>query len=97
MINSKVRAKLRSLAQNVQPSVTIGKEGLTSGVLAQLDMNLKAHELVKIDVLENADIDKKALLEHLSIQLKAEPVCVIGRKVVLYRFSHSAKNHVLGE
>ena len=96
-MDSKTRAKLRGIAQNVSPSVMIGKEGLTDGVIDQLNMNLSANELVKVDVLETADVDKKALLTHLSSMLKAEPICVIGRKLVLYRFSSKCKNHVLGE
>ena len=94
-MDSKTRAKLRSIAQNVSPSVSIGKTGLTDGVMEQINMNLYAHELVKIDVLETADVDKKALLTHICEKLKAEPVCVIGRKIVVYRFSGKIKNHVL--
>ena len=96
-MDSKTRAKLRGIAQTVSPSVMIGKEGLTDGVVDQINMNLSAHELVKIDVLETADMDKKALLNHLAETLKAEPVCVIGRKLVLYRFAPKCKNHVLGD
>lgn len=94
-MDSKTRAKLRSIAQNVSPSVSIGKTGLTDGVIDQINMNLNAHEIVKIDVLETADADKKALLNHICETLKAEPVCVIGRKIVVYRFSGKLKNHVL--
>jgi len=96
-MDSKTRAKIRGIAQRVQPSVMIGKEGLTDGVIDQIDMNLKAHELVKIDVLETADADKKLLAEEIAGQLSADVICVIGRKIVLYRFSSKCKNHVLGE
>lgn len=96
-MDSKTRAKIRGLAQRVQPSVMIGKAGVDGGVISQIDMNLKAHELVKIDVLETADVDKKALLEQLAAELEAEPICTIGRKIVLYRYSSKCKNHVLGE
>ena len=96
-MDSKTRAKLRSIAQKVQPSVAIGKTGLTDGVLDQIDMNLKAHELVKIDVLETADMDKKAILDHICDELIVEPVCVIGRKIVVYKFSAKCKNHVLAK
>ena len=94
-MDSKTRAKLRSIAQKVSPSVSIGKTGLTDGVIDQIDMNLTAHEIVKIDVLETADVDKKALMTHICEVLKAEQVCVIGRKIVVYRFSSKCKNHIL--
>ena len=96
-MDSKTRAKIRGIAQNVAPSVMIGKEGLTDGVIDQIDMNLKAHEIVKIDVLETADADKKLLAEKIAGELSADVICVIGRKIVLYRFSSKCKNHILGE
>ena len=96
-MDSKTRAKLRGIAQKVQPSVSIGKTGLTDGVIDQIDMNLFAHELVKIDVLETADVDKKALMKFICEKLKAEEVCIIGRKIVIYRFSGKIKNHVLNQ
>ena len=96
-MDSKTRAKIRGMAQKVQPSVMIGKAGVDDGVISQIEMNLKAHELVKIDVLETADVDKKAILEQLATELQAEPICVIGRKIVLYRYSSKCKNHILGE
>ena len=95
-MDSKTRAKLRSVAQKVSPSVSIGKTGLTDGVIDQIDMNLSAHEIVKIDVLETADADKKALLRRICEVLKAEEVCIIGRKIVVYRYSSKCKNHVIG-
>lgn len=94
-MDSKTRAKLRGLAQKVQPSVSIGKTGVTDGVLEQINMNLYAHELVKIDVLETADVDKKAVLEFICEKLNCEQVCIIGRKIVVYRFSGKIKSHVL--
>ena len=94
-MDSKVRAKLRSIASTIQPSVIIGKDGLTENVVKQINMDLDARELVKITVLEN-DIDYKALLNEVAQKAHAEPVCYICKKLVVYRYS-SRKNvkHVL--
>ena len=97
MLDSKTRAKLRSIASLVQPSVIIGKDGVTENVVKQINMDLDARELIKISVLEN-DIDYKKLLNELAAKLNAEPVCSIGKKLVLYRYSSKKKvNHVLEE
>ena len=94
-MDSKTRAKLRSIASLVQPTVIIGKDGVTENVIKQINMDLDARELVKITVLEN-DIDYKELLNELASKLNAEPVCSIGKKLVLYRYSSRKKvNHIL--
>jgi len=96
-MDSKTRAKLRGIASTISPTVIIGKDGVTENVIKQISMDLDARELVKITVLEN-DIDYKQLLNELATELNAEPVCSIGKKLVLYRYSSKKKNnHVLGE
>ena len=87
-MNSKQRAKLRSLASTIEPTTIIGKEGLTDTVLKQIDSQLHARELVKISILEGAELSAKEYLNIASEKLKAEQVCSIGRKLVLYRLSN---------
>lgn len=87
MLNSKERAKLRSLASNLSATTMLGKEGLTETVLAQIDRELLARELVKVSVLESAEESAKEYLKQACEKLEAEEVCSIGRKFVLYRYS----------
>ena len=54
MLTSKQRAQLRKLANPLAVTLHIGKDGITEGVLSQLDVLLENHELVKGKVLENA-------------------------------------------
>ena len=88
MLNSKQRAKLRSIASTIPATTIIGKEGLTETVLAQIDRELYARELVKVSVLDGAECSAKEYLQVASEKLKAEQVCSIGRKFVLYRLSN---------
>lgn len=88
MLNSKQRAKLRSIASTISPTTILGKEGLTETVLDQIDKQLFSHELVKISVLDSAELSAKDYLHEASQKLKAEEVCSIGRKFVLYRISN---------
>ncbi len=87
MLNSKQRAKLRSLASTIQATTIMGKEGLTETVLAQIDRELTARELVKVSVLETAEASAKDYLIETAKALQAEQVCFIGKKFVLYRYS----------
>ena len=87
MITSKQRAYLRSLANPIPTIMQIGKGGLTDNLLKTVSDALEARELIKLNVLENSGEDAYALLQDLVAQLGAEPVAVVGRKIVLYRAS----------
>ncbi len=87
MLNSKQRAKLRSLASKLDATAIIGKDGLSDMVVAQIDRELDKKEMVKISVLDSADFSAKEYLKEVSSKLKADEVCSIGRKFVVYRYS----------
>ena len=87
MITSKQRAYLRSLANPIPTIMQIGKGGLTETLLKTVSDALEARELIKLNVLENSGEDAYDLLQNLAAELGAEPVAVVGRKIVLYRAS----------
>ena len=87
MITSKQRSYLRSLAHNVDPTVYIGKAGVTDNVIKEIDQCRESRELVKIKLQEGAVLDAKATANELAPVLGAEFVQAIGRKFTLYRES----------
>ena len=87
MITSKQRAYLRSLANPIPTIMQIGKGGITENLLKTVSDALEARELIKLNVLENSGEDAYDLLQNLAAELDAEPVAVVGRKIVLYRAS----------
>ena len=87
MLTSKQRSKLKSLAANITPIGQVGKEGIGENMLASFSDCLEKRELIKINILENADGDPKEVGRELAERLNAECVIVIGRKAVLYRLS----------
>ena len=87
MITSKQRAYLRSLANPIPTIMQIGKGGITETLLKTVSDALEARELIKLNVLENSGEDAYDLLQNLAAELGAEPVAVVGRKIVLYRAS----------
>lgn len=87
MITSKQRSFLRKLVQDIQPTVYIGKNGLTGTVLDELEKVLDAHELVKVKVQEGCLEDLKDLANDSANAIGADVVQVIGRKFSLYRQS----------
>lgn len=95
MITSKQRAYLRSLANPIPTIMQIGKGGLTENLLKTVSDALEARELIKLNVLENSGEDAYDLLQNLAAELGAEPVAVVGRKIVLYRASEKKPTIVL--
>ena len=85
MLNSKQRAQLRGLANTLPVTLHIGKDGVTEGVVRQLEELLESHELVKGKVLESAMATPAAVSEALCGETHADPVQCIGTKFVLYR------------
>ena len=84
-MNSKERARLRSLASTQDTIIQIGKGGITPGVISSVDTALTARELIKGKVLESSMLTAREACEQLSEACGAEPVQAIGTKFVLYR------------
>lgn len=85
MITGKQRSELKKIAQELKPTVMIGKEEITDNVIAAIDDYLAAHELVKVQIQEGALLDPKETANEIAEQLGADFVQAIGRKFVLYR------------
>lgn len=85
MLTSKQRAYLRGLANTIPATQQIGKEGVTESVAQQLEMELKAKELVKVKVLETALLTAREASELLCEATGAQPVQCIGARLVLYK------------
>ena len=79
------RKEHRAAAHHLDPVVQIGSEGLTPGVLKELDAALKAHGLIKVRVFSDDRAAREALLGQLADQLDAAPIQHIGKLLVLWR------------
>ena len=87
MLTSKQRAELRSEANTLETTLMVGKGGVTENMVKSLHEALEARELIKINILQNAEDEPWDLIENLADLLDAVPVAVIGRKAILYRRS----------
>jgi len=87
MLTGKQRAALRAMANTLQPVFQIGKGNINENFVEQIDGVLETRELIKISILETADVTAREASAMLCEALGAEPVQCIGRKLVLYRAS----------
>jgi putative YhbY family RNA-binding protein len=85
MLSQANRKALRARAHKLAPVVMIGAKGLTDEVVKEVDLALKAHELIKVraPALERdaRDVAFQALCERTG----AEAVQAIGKVFVIYR------------
>lgn len=84
-LSSLQRRDLRARAHELNPVVSIAESGLTEGVLKEIDVCLKAHELIKIRVYGDSRDNRLAYLEQICSELDAAPVQHIGKLLVVYR------------
>lgn len=84
-LSSVARRELRARAHSLNPVVAIAENGLTEAVLKEIDVNLNAHELIKIRVYGESREDRVAHLEKICSELGAAAVQHIGKLLVVYR------------
>lgn len=80
----------RSIGHHLNPVVTVSENGVSEGVLAELDRALADHELIKVKLALPERDDRAAMLEELLAASGAECVQTIGKMVLLYRKSPQA-------
>lgn len=76
---------LRGLGHHLSPTVYIGREGIEQNLLTTLAENIRAHELIKIKIGENAPDGRKETAAELAAASGCELVQVIGRVCLLFR------------
>jgi RNA-binding protein len=79
------RRALRAKAHHLHPVVSIGQHGLTSSVLHEIDVNLTAHELIKIRVFSDERAERDAMLERICEELGAAAVQHVGKMLIVWR------------
>lgn len=84
-LTSVQRRELRAAAHGLNPVVSISENGLTDAVLKEIDVCLKAHELIKIRVYGDSREDRIAYLERICAELDAAEVQHIGKLLVVFR------------
>lgn len=75
---------LRGLGHHLKPVVWIGQHGLKESVMAEIELALDSHELIKVKIA--ADRETRAeIASEISGQTQAEPIHSIGQMLILFR------------
>ena len=87
MLTSKERAELRAKANSIETTLIVGKGGVGETLIADVENQLDARELVKGKVLEAAMMTAREVSDENSAATRADGVSCVGNKFVIYRFS----------
>lgn len=90
-LTNKQKQFLKAKAHDLKPVILLGNNGLTEGVLAEVDNALDHHELIKIKVPTEDREQKNLIMDAIVREAKAEKVQVIGKTLVLFRASKDKK------
>ncbi len=93
MLNARDKKILRAQTQQYRSLFQIGKDGISDNLIATLDDSLRAHELVKLNLLKTAPLSTAEAAAMLAQATDSELVHSIGRTFVLYRRS---KKNLMG-
>lgn len=92
-LNGTQRRHLRALGHHLNPIVLVGQNGVTEGLIANMEAALLAHELIKVKVHDPDEVDDtaQALFEATKAQLAQK----IGKTLLFYRAHPSEPKIVL--
>ena len=93
MLSAQDKKTMRAQAQQYRTLFQIGKDGISDNLIATLDDSLRAHELVKLNLLKSAPLSTAEAAQMLAQATDSELVHSIGRTFVLYRRS---KKNLMG-
>lgn len=79
------KKKLRSKAHSLKPVVLIGQAGLTEAVLAEIELALDNHELIKIKIRSSDRTARKTIGDKICSSTNSELIQTIGQITVIYR------------
>ena len=85
MLTSKQLRHLRSLAHPLKPVVQVGKGGIDDGLIAAVNQALLDHELIKVKVGDNAELEREDAAKAIAEKTDSVVAQIIGNTVLLYR------------
>lgn len=90
-LSNKQKQHLKGLAHSLKPVVQLGQNGLTEGVLAEIDGALTHHELIKVKVPSDDREEKQLIMDAIVRETKSIKLQVIGHILIIYRQSDDNK------
>lgn len=91
MLNSRQRAQLRGMANDMETILQVGKSGINDNTVKQVIDALEARELIKLRILETCPTTVRETADALAKLTSSDVVQVIGSRFILYKESKNNK------
>lgn len=91
MLNSRQRAQLRAMANDMETILQVGKGGINENTVKQVRDALEARELIKLRVLETSPTNSRETADQIAEAVECDVVQVIGTRFILYKESKNNK------
>lgn len=85
-MDAALKKKLKAQAHGLKPVVMVGQAGLTDAVLAETEIALNAHELIKVKIRAERD-ERNQISEKICTGTNATLIQSIGQIAVIYRLN----------
>lgn len=90
-LSNKQKQYLKGEAHHLKPLVMIGANGLTEGVMAEIENALTYHELIKVKVSAEDRETKKLICEAIIRESGATQIQLMGSILTLFKPSKEQK------
>ena len=90
-LSNKQKQFLKGLAHSLKPVIQLGANGLTEGVMAEIDVALNHHELIKIKIPTDDREEKSLIIKAIVSETNSEKIQTIGHMLVIFKPSEEQK------
>lgn len=84
-MHNTLKKALKAQAHNLHPFILMGGKGLTPNLIAETDSALTIHELIKVKLMGEDKLERRAIAAQLCTATQSELVQIVGHIATLYR------------
>ena len=90
-LSTKQKQFLKGIAHDKKAIIQLGNNGLTEGVIAEIELALGHHELIKVKIPTDDKQEKQLIADAIVRETGATAIQIIGHVVILYKASDDNK------
>lgn len=79
------KKQFKSIGHHLKPVVIVADNGLTEGLMAELERAINDHELIKVQFRITDRDERRSIIDQLCQNSSCELVQVIGKMALVYR------------